>query len=307
VTFALILAAMRRHPFSFGLTVALAILTASLVGSPTQVALSLWAAVTLAGTELWWALEPIALKRLAGYRKPTHIERQRVESALGPSHLEVLVADTPELSAARCLRCLVVSRDLLDVFEDRALTGLLNQIALSMQSANLAGFALVWIGNAPLLVAWLVARLIGQFGRMLAVVMGTSLVLPLVFCRDIFLRWAGLLFTSVLVGLTGWALISAGHAPAGLGLVLAWLIVPLVRAILAWESRRLEATADRATVAAGYGAQLLEAVDFLALAEPLPVSDKFLRALCLPRSTSVERADRIRRALGEASPVGVQG
>ena len=61
--------------------------------------------------------------------------------------------------------------------------------------------------------------------------------------------------------------------------------------------------ADKTTIAAGYGLQLLEAVDFLALAEPLPVADKLLSLLCLPRSTSVERADRIRHALG-ASDMG---
>jgi hypothetical protein len=302
MTLALILAAIRRHPYSVTVTLLLAVLTASLIGSSTQVVLASWAVVAVLGLELWYALEPIALRRLAGYRDPTHAERARIEAALGRLHLALLIADTSELAAIRGLRCLVVTRDLMEVFEDRALTGVLNQTVVSMQSANLAGFGLVWIGAVPLLVAWWAARLVGQLGRMLAVIVGTSLVLPLVLCRDIFLRWTTRFFTSLLVGLTGSVLISTGYAAAGLGIMLAWLAVPMLRSILAWESRRVEALADRATIAAGFGAQLLEAVDFLALAEPLPLADRFLRILCLPRSASVKRAERIRLALGEPGP-----
>jgi hypothetical protein len=303
MTLALLFAAIHRHPLSVTLTLLLASVSASLIGVSAQVALAVWVSVALLGLELWSALEPIVLKRLGGYREPTFAERQRLEAALGRLPLCLLIAETPDVAAARGLRCLVVSRDLMDVFEDRALTGLLNQTVVSMQSANLAGFALVWIGNAPLLLAWLAARIVGQFGRLLAVLVGTTLVLPLVLCRDVFLRWSGGLFTSMLVGLIGLVLMSTGHVPAGLGIMLAWLVVPMLRSILAWESRRVEAAADRATLAAGYGEQLLEAVDFLALAEPLPTTDRFLRVLCLPRSTSVKRAERIRRALGGPTPM----
>jgi hypothetical protein len=140
--------------------------------------------------------------------------------------------------------------------------------------------------------------LLAQFGRLLAVVVGIGLVLPLVFCRDLFLCWTGRLFSLMLVGIIGSVLISEGHAAIGLGVLLAWLIVPSLRAILAWESRRAEALADSATIAAGFGLQLLEGVDFLALAEPLTIADTLLRILCLPRSTAAQRAERIRRALG---------
>ncbi len=301
MTFALTLAAIRRHPCSVPLTIVLLLLTATLIGTSVALAVVIWAAASVVSFELWYALEPTVLTRVARYREPTYAERQRLESILGRSTLRALVADTTDLVATRGLRCLVVSRDLLEVFEDRALTGLLNQTVVSSQSANLAGFALVWLGNLPLLAAWCATRVVAQFGRLLAVVVGTSLVLPLILCHDVFLRWTGLLFTSLLVGLIGMTLISGGHAAAGLGILLAWLIVPSLRAILAWESRRAEAVADSATIAAGFGPQLLEAVDFLALAEPLPVADTLLRLLGLPRSTSVARAAHIRRALG-ASP-----
>lgn len=298
---ALTFAAIRRHPCSVPLTILGVLLTASLTGMSLAVAMTAWGAASALSFELWYALEPTILKRVARYREPTYAERQRLDSAVGRSQLRLFVVDTTDVVAARGLRCLVVSRDLLDVFEDRALAGLLTQTARSIQSANLAGFALVWLGNLPLLAAWWTTRLVAQLGRLLAVVVGTSLVLPLILCRHAFLRWAGRFFTSILVALIGLVLISGGHAAAGLGLLLAWLIVPLVQAILAAESRRAEAAADSETIAAGFGPQLLEALDFLAMAEPLPVADRLLKVLRLPGSTSVERATCIRRSLAGAS------
>lgn len=300
MTLALTLAAIRRHPFSIPLTFLILLLTAALTATPVALALSAWAAATALSFELWYALEPTILKRIPRYREPTHAERQRLESTLGRAQLQLLVADTTDLLATRGLRCLIVSRDLLDVFEDRALSGLVHQTASSNHSANLAGFALVWIGNLPVLAAWWAERLVAQLARLLAILVGTSLVLPLIVCRDAFLRWTGQLFTAMLVGLFGSVLISGGHAAAGLGLLIAWLMVRLLQSILAWESRQAEAASESATIAAGFGPQLLEAVDFMALAEPLPVADKLLSLLCLPRSSTVQRAERIRRAL-EAS------
>jgi hypothetical protein len=275
-----------------------------LTGAPVALAMTLWAAAGVLSFELWYAIEPTILRRIAGYREPTYAERQRLESALGRSNLQLLVADTTDIAATRGFRCLVVTRDLMDVFEDRAFAGLLNQTAAPTQCANLAGFALVWLGNLPLVVSWWATRVIAQLGRLLAVLVATSLVLPLILCPDAFLRWAGRLFTALLVGLTGAVLISGGHAGAGLGILLAWSIVPLIQAILASESRRAEAATDSATIAAGFGPQLLEALDFLALAEPSPVADKLLSVLCLPRSTSAQRAERIRRALAVVATRG---
>jgi len=275
----------------------LALSTAGLFGISAGVTLAVWLIVGLVGFEFWYAVEPIALQRLAGSREPTSAERQRLESALGRSQLRLLVAETPDLVAVRGLRCVVVSRDLLDVFEDRALAGLLNQTAAPVRAANLAGFLLVWIGNLPLLLAWCAIRLLGQVGRLLAVLVGSSLVLPLLLFRDAFLNWTGRLFTVMLVGLTGAVLLSSGHVALGYAMLLAWVIVPSVQLILAWESRRAECSADASTITAGFGLQLLEAVDFLALAEPLPVTGALLRLFCLPRTSSATRAERIWRAL----------
>jgi hypothetical protein len=303
MTVALTLAAIRRHPFSTALTALLTIITARLVGAPAPLALSIWTATVVVGLELAYALEPTVLKRLARYRDPTNAERQRLDSALGRRRLYLLVADTPDLAAARGLRCLVVSRDLMEVLEDRALSGILNQAAASVQAANLAGFGLIWLGNLPVLVAWVASRMIGGLGRLLAIIVGTALVLPLVLFPNAFLRWTGRLFSLMLVSLIGSVLISVGYAAIGLGLLVAWLIVAALRSLLAWESRRVEAAADSATIAAGLGSQLLEAVDFLALAEPLPPRDLFLKVLRLSRSSSVQRGERLRRGLAASHAI----
>jgi hypothetical protein len=304
MTFALTLAAIRRHPFGVTFTTLLAIVTASLLGISTPLALGLWIVTGLTSLELWYALEPLAMRRLGGCRTPTAAEQQRLEAVLGRSHAELLIAETAELTTVRGLRCLAIGRDLLDVLEDRALAGFLAQAAAQPHTVNLAGCMLVWLGNAPLLVAWWTSRLVGQFGRLLALAIGASLVLPLIVCRDAYLRWAGLALTSLLVGLCGTVLLSYGFAAAGAGLLLAWLLVPGLRAVLAWESRRAERSADQATIEAGFGMQLLEAVDFLALIEPWRPTSGLLSILSLPGSSMMERGRRLRRQLMPSSGSG---
>src|ERR1051326_3860619 len=90
-------------------------------------------------------------------------------------HLEVLIADRTDFTAMRGLRCLAIGRDLMDILEDRALSGFLTQVAAPVQSANLAGFLLVWLGNLPVLAAWWATRLVGQLARLLALAVGASL------------------------------------------------------------------------------------------------------------------------------------
>jgi hypothetical protein len=297
MTLALTLAAIRRHPFSFILTVGLASVTAVLLGISVAAALLAWAVTALLSVELWYASEPILLRRFGGCRVPTDGERQRLEAALGRAHLILLVATSGELAAARGLRCLVIGRDLMDLFEDRALDGFLVQVAEPVQAANLAGFVLVWLGNLPLLAAWVVTRVLRELARILAVLVGTSLVVPLVVWRDGFLLWVGRLFVSMSISLLAAMLLSSGLLAAGLLIGVAWLIVPAVGALLALESRRAERSADQATLEAGFGAQLLEAADLLALVEPARAPDSVFRVLCLPGRPIVDRTIWLRRQL----------
>ncbi len=297
MTFALSLAAIRRHVLSVILTLVLTTLTASLIGVPVPLALAAWTVTALVCLEVWYLAEPLAFQRFGDCRPPAAAEQQRIEAAIGRQHLEVLIADRPDFAAARGLRCLVIGRDLPDVLEDRALGGYLVQTIQPVHAANLAGFILVWIGNLPVLAIWWATRLVGLSGRLLALAVGTSLIVPLVVCREGFLHWVGLAFTAILVSLAGIVLVSYGLAAVGLGLLLAWLLVPLIGAVLNSESRRAEGSADRATVEAGFGPRLLEAVDFLVLAEVRRPSTGLLTLLCLPGEAAVERSRRIRRQL----------
>jgi hypothetical protein len=186
---------------------------------------------------------------------------------------------------------------MLELLDERALSGLLNQAAAPIHVADLGGVLLVWLGNVPVVAAWCVSQCIGQLGRLLGVIVGESLVLPLVVWPGGFVRWSGRVFGSAMVGLLGSMLLSSGLAAAGLGLMVAWAVVPGIQALLAWESRRIERVADQAAVDAGCGAELLEGLEFLALAEPRPRPAGLLGVLCRPGAPLSIRADRIRRAL----------
>jgi hypothetical protein len=195
------------------------------------------------------------------------------------------------------LRSLIVSRALLDLLEDRAVQGLLTQAVAEVRSASLAGVLVVWLGNVPLLSAWLLGRWLAQLGRLLAIAVGSSLVVPMLLWPVGFIRWSGRLFGAAIVALFGAALLSSGLAAPGLGLLLAWALVPGVQALLAWESRRAEQFADQATIDAGLGWQLLEALETLAFAESLPPPNGLLGLLCRRGCPLPARADRVWRAL----------
>ena len=81
------------------------------------------------------------------------------------------------------------------------------------------------------------------------------------------------------------------------GLMLAWLVVPMLHALLGWESRRIERCADRLTIDAGLGPQLLEAIDFLSVVESHRPTSGLFSVLGLPGCTLVDRARHIRRLL----------
>ncbi len=315
MTVALAWAALRRHPFSLLFTALLVALSASVLGSPIPLALLLWAALSLSAISVWRALEPLILRRL-GCRPPGPLECERLNRALGlasgePRPLreltqtlavrlddhQVMLLDTPEPWLGRGLRSLIVSSALLDLLEDRAIRGLLTQAGCQARSASPAVEVVVYLGNLPLLGAWLLDRGLGQLGRLLAMVVGGSLVVPLLMWPAGFIRWAGRLFAVVGGALCGSALLSSGLAAPGLGLLLAWALVPGLRALLAWEFRRAERLADLATVEADLGWHLLEALEILAFAESVPAPDGLFGLFCRRGSPFVTRAERVWRAI----------
>jgi hypothetical protein len=159
---------------------------------------------------------------------------------------------------------------------------------------------MVWLGNLPLVAGRVVAGWLVQLGRLLALVVGSSLVVPILIWPTGFIRWAGRLFGAIGVVLVGSALVSSGLAATGLGLLLGWPLGRGLRALLAWESRRAEHLADQATIDAGLGWQLLEALETLAFAESLAPPDGLLGVFCRRASPLNVRADRVWRAVSRA-------
>jgi hypothetical protein len=248
------------------------------------------------GLAVWYAFESVVLRTL-GCRQASRLERERLNPVIRSSGLQVLVFDAPHPWLERGLRSLVISSATLDLLDDRAVLGLVTQTVGQLGSASLAAELTVWLGNLPLLGAWVLDRWLAQLGRLLALAVGGSLVVPLLIWPTGFIRWVGRLFGAVVVGLLGSALLSSGLAAPGIGLLLAWALVPALRALLTWESRRAEAVADLATVEAGLGWQLLEALETLAFAESSPLPDGVLGLLGRRGSPYATRAERVWRGL----------
>ena len=299
MTLALIIAALRRRPFTLLASALLLAMLASLLGTPAPTAVLAWLAASAASLEAWHSAERFVLRRL-GYRPPTADERERLDPTLKCTHLEILVLDSPNLWVGRGLRCLVVTRALLDLLEDRALVGLLHEAAASVRRAALAANLLVSIGALPMLIACRLTHALTLLGRLVAMTVGAALVLPLVVWPHGFVVWVGRVFGGIFVGLLGSALVSYGFAAPGLVLLVAWAVVPGLRALLAWETRRAETVADQATIAAGLGWELVEALETLHEAEPLQPPIGLHALLSPPGAPLAARADRIRRALAQA-------
>jgi hypothetical protein len=294
VAFALALAALRWHPFSLLFTVVLVTVSTGLLGISVPLTLLTWVVTSLLGLQLWSRFETPVLGWL-GCRPPSRLECERLEPILNAAQVSIHVLDAPEPWLGIGLRNLVVSRALLDVLDDRALLGLLTQASHQVRSASLAGEPVVWLGNVPSLSAWWVGRCVARLGRLLAIVVGTSLVIPMVLCPDGFVRWVGRLFGVVIVGVLGAVLLSNRLAAPGLGLLLGWALVPGLVALLGWERRRADRSADDKTVEGGLGWQLLEALETLVWAEKLVAPRGPLGLLAGVSTPITARADRIWR------------
>ena len=79
---------------------------------------------------------------------------------------------------------------MFDLLDDAELHGLLAHTA-RLEPAAVAGELVVWIGMLPLHIGWYVNSLIGALGRLMALAIGMSLVVPLVIWPNGYLRWAG--------------------------------------------------------------------------------------------------------------------
>jgi hypothetical protein len=299
MTIALLWAAVQRHPFSISAGALLVAFAARLLALPVPTVLAAWVTLSLFGITIWHAVEPIGLRWLGG-RWPSWLERERLDRALGPLRPDVLVLDAAQPWLGHGMRTLLISRALLDLLEDRAIQGLLTQAAQEVRSAGLAGELAVWLGILPLLISRVITGWLTQLGRLLALAVGSSLIVPMLLWPTGFIRWTGRLFGAAFALFLGAALLSNGLAAPAFGLLLGWAVVRGLQALIAWESRRGERYADQATIDAGLGWQLLEALETLTFAESVPPPDGLLGVFCRRGSPLNARADRVWRTLSKA-------
>jgi hypothetical protein len=291
----IIRAALRRRPFSVLVTLALVVLYAALLQVPAPVAVFAWAITALFVLELWLALERIVLGRL-GCDEPTPGDRARLEPWLSQLAVQVRVANDPAAWIGSALRTVVISRGALEVLDEPGIFGLLAQAEAQRRSAWLVRSGCVWLGNVPLLAAWWLDRAIGHAGRLLASAIGMSLIVPMLLWPSGFVRWAGRGLGALIVAWLGALLFTGGSTALGLGLLLAWAIVPGLGALLAWEARGMESDADDAVLKAGLGQHLLAGLEQLRSAEAARPAG-VLRILVRPEATRPQRLNRLAKLL----------
>jgi len=239
-------AALRRRPFSFLCTFILGVIWAALWGMPVPAALLVWGVTALLMIEGCIVIEPAILEH-HGCRVPTPGERVRLDTATARLGIAIRIVDESAPWIGSGLRTIIVSRGMLDLLDDQSLLSVLTQATKQQRDGGTLREIVVWLGNAPLLAMWTVTGLLEVIGRLIALAMASVLVVPLLVGPAGFMRWVGKFFGWLIILFLGASLISGGAAGSGLMLWLARLLVPGVRALLAWEARRAEADADRAT------------------------------------------------------------
>jgi hypothetical protein len=287
--------ALQRHPFGLVLAAVLVTCCAWSTGVSVPIALVLWVAISMMTLHAWCWMERWVLER-RGYRRPTRLERERLTLIDAPATVEVLVSDAADPWLWRGMRTVVVSRGLLDLLEDRALRGLLTQSLWECWSVTLTSQLFTWLGVLPLAFTGLLSYWLLLLGRLLAIAVGWSLVLPLLLWPSGFARWVGGALGAAIVGVVSLVLIESGFIGIGLGLMLSWAVVAATRRLVGWEWRRSEAFADQSTVGFGLGLHLHEALETLAWMEPVTPSP-WVRISGGSGASFSDRAERVWKAV----------
>jgi hypothetical protein len=266
----MLLAAVRGHLASVAFTLVVLTVGGRLAGLPAWVPALGWAVAAVAALEGWYVLEPLA-QRLRGARPATVDERQ----ALGEPRLAVYVTEADAFGFDAGLRSLRVSRGALEIGEPPCLAAL----ALHAERSVDGGRLVVEVGLAPLLgLAWLAAA-IGRLGALLALAVGSALVVPFWMWGDGVVRVGGRLLGALLVLMLSCLLIASGFSIGGLGLLVGPGLSWIARRLLSWEAEQLARRVDRELAATGYGAALLGALELRqSLGEPLAPRIAALRA-----------------------------
>ncbi len=277
----LLLAAVRSYRVSLLVTAATILAWSALAATPVWLPMLLWCAAGLPVLAVWLLVEP-SLHRFWGARRPSTREGARLATAVGlaagAQAPVFLMREDAAIDAMAGIRTIVVSTGTLEALDDRQLAGVLVHELAHVRSLDPLGRALVWLGVLPILALAAGTGLVARLGRLLASLVGAALIVPALLWPVGFATWVGRLITVPLVFLIGLYCLAQGaatHAGApvaiGIGTLLAWALAPGLRALVAWEDRRREAAADRATIAAGLGDPLLEALTLIqSLEQPGP-------------------------------------
>lgn len=290
---------VRIRARSLALSLVFALITAWLLHVPFVVAAltaGLIMLIALHGRPRWERL----VLWLAGCRPLTHLERERlrhpaVSSESASAAVVVCAHGDPWL--LHCARRLVVSAGLLDLLEDRALTAYIAQAQQPVYLAAHVAETIVWSLAWPALTGWALVRLCSAVGRLLAIVVGCALLLPMIFWPDGFVRHAGVALGGVTLCCVLLMLAAGGQGH---------LVVLVIVSLIAWrllgitqraEGCGVEDAADRATIEAGLGVALSEALDTLVWVEPIARPRGVLGLLFREGETLSTRAERLWRIL----------
>lgn len=269
----LMLAALRGHRCSIATTVAIITVWSAMAVTPAWLPAVAWCTASILLLAIWYAAEPL-LHRLHGARRPSAREAARLAAALSAGGdaepASLLIRDDATIQATAGIRTVVVSSGCLEALDDRQLAAVVVHELAHVRSGDAVGRALVWVGNLPLLGLGVATGIVARCGQLLAALIGAGLVVPALLCPAGFVKWVGRVLTVPLVAIIALYCLALGDArhsgalgAVGVGMLVAWALVPALRTLVAWESRARETAADRATIAAGLGGSLLEALELI--------------------------------------------
>ena len=193
---------MLSRPASLGCALVLACATALLASVDMPTTILVWAVTSVIALGVWRKTERLVL-RAVGCRPLSARGTRTFSGGLDTgSPTKMLIVDLADhrLCTVSDRSSLVLACSMCSTNADS--TGC-SRIPARLEPATVAGELVVSIGMLPLHIGWYVNSLIGALGRLLALAIGMSLVVPLVIWPHGYLRWGGRLFGSMIGGMLG--------------------------------------------------------------------------------------------------------
>jgi Zn-dependent protease with chaperone function len=269
--------AVRGYRLSMLASASFLLAFSTIAGLPPWLPLVAWLASAIVLSAAWWVLEP-SLLRLSGARRPGDREQETLtlpNQLPNPSAPILFVRDDPTIDIRAGLRSIVVTRGLLEVLDQQQLGALVAHATAHIRAGDALGPVLVWLGALPMVALWCVTRGITHVSRLLAYLVGIALIVPALLFPVWFRTWFGGLLAAWITMIVGLWLVAVGldgangtFTAVGAGLLVAWLVVPGLRALAARDARRREPVADHVAIEAGLDEALESALEVIAIVEP---------------------------------------